>query len=385
MKEVSGQILDATTHKPLSGVRVEALNDIRYSAMTEEDGRYKVSVPVFVTALFVSTPEYNPVQVPIREGSLDVNLYSSVFKPFYHNGTDVFRNPSMIVDNSSAVSVESDIENQLNGSVHTMMRGGMPGQGASMFINGLNSLNTVAQPLVVVDGVIWDMQYDRIALHDGFFNNVLNTLDVEDIDNVKVLQTGTALYGAKGANGVIEITTKRGKSRATRIGVRIYGGFETAPSTLDVMDGTQYRSYLTGILGTYVPSNVDYKLDALQRISEQPFMNEDPNFTFYKMYHNNENWQKDLYRTAFTQNYKVNVQGGDEIAMYALSLGYTGSDATAKKNDFSRLNIRFNTDISLSERLSTAFDISYGRTTYNLRDNGWARIIHLPIFLRRMY
>jgi len=371
MKEVSGQILDAATHKPISGVRVEALNDIRYSAMTEDDGRYKVSVPVFVTALFVSTPEYNPVQVAIKEGPLDVTLYSSVFKSFYHNGTDVFRNSSMSVENSSAISVESDIENQLNGSVRTVMRGGMPGQGASMFINGLNSLNTVAQPLVVVDGVIWDMQYDRTALHDGFFNNVLNTIDVEDIDNVKVLQSGTALYGAKGANGVIEITTKRGKSRATRIGVRIYGGFESAPSTLDVMDGTQYRSYLTGILGTYVPSNADYKLDALQFISEQSFMNEDPNYTFYKMYHNNENWQKDLYRTAFTQNYKVNVQGGDEIAMYALSLGYTGSDATTNKNDFSRLNIRFNTDISLSDRLSTSFDISYARSSYNLRDNGW--------------
>src|SRR5574344_561467 len=125
MKEVSGQILDAATHKPISGAHVEALNDMRYTAMTEEDGRYTISVPVFVTALFVSTPEYNPVQVPIKEGPLDVNLYSSVFKPFYHNGTDVFRNHSMSVDNSSAISVESDIENQLNGSARTMMRGGM--------------------------------------------------------------------------------------------------------------------------------------------------------------------------------------------------------------------------------------------------------------------
>ena len=372
MKEVSGQILDAATKQPVSGVRVEALNDIRYSAMTEEDGRYKISVPVFTTSLYISTPEYNPVQVAIKNGNMDVKLYSSVFKSFFQNGTETIRQHAANINNSSAISVESDIENQLNGSVRTVTRGGMPGQGASMFINGLTSLNTVSQPLIVVDGVIWDMQYDRTTIHDGFFVNILNSIDVEDIDKVKILQTGTALYGSKGANGVVEITTKRGKSRATRIGVRVYGGFESTPATLDMMNGTQYRNYLSSVLGTYVPTNAADRLDALQRISELSFMNEDKGYTFYNLYHNNQDWQKDLYQTAFTQNYRVNVQGGDEIAMYALSLGYTSADATAKKNDFSRLNIRFNTDINLSDRLSTGFDISYARSTYNLRDNGWA-------------
>ena len=372
MKEVSGQIFDAATHKPLSGVQIQALNDIRYTAMTEEDGRYKISVPVFVTALYVATPEYNPVQVPIKDGAVNVNMYSSVFKSFFNNGTETFKTHSITTDNSSAITVEQDIENQLAGSVRTSMRGGLPGQGASMFINGLNSLNTTAQPLVVVDGVIWDMQYDRSAIHTGFFDNVLASLDPEDIESVRVLDTGTALYGARGANGVLEITTKRGRNRATRIGVRVYGGVETTPTTLDVMSGDQYRGYLTEILGTYMPTKASDKLNYLSIISSRPFMNEDPNYTFYDIYHNNENWQKDLYQTAVTQNYRVNVQGGDEIAMYALSLGYTTADATAKNNDFNRLNIRFNTDISLSERLTAAFDISYARSAYNLRDNGWA-------------
>lgn len=372
MKEISGQIFDAATRKPLSGVQVQALNDIRYTAMTEEDGRYKISVPVFVTALYVAAPEYNPVQVAIKDGPINVNLYSSVFKSFFKNGTDVFKSQTAETDNSSALTVEQDIESQLNGTVRTMTRGGLPAQGAAMFINGFNSLNATAQPLVVVDGVIWDMQYDRTAIHAGFINNVFASLDPEDVESVRVLDTGTALYGAKGANGVIEITTKRGRNRATRIGVRIYGGVETTPKTLDVMSGNQYRSYLTEILGTYVPTNPSDRLTYLQLISSRPFMNEDPNYTFYDIYHNNENWQKELYHTAITQNYRVNVQGGDDIAMYALSLGYTGSDATAKDNDFNRLNIRFNTDINMTDRLSAAFDISYARSAYNMRDNGWA-------------
>ena len=371
MKEVSGIVLDAATRKPLSGVRVEALADARYSAMTEEDGRYKFSVPVFTTSLYVSTPEYNSVQIAVQEGDQKVKLYSSVFNSFYKNGNEVFTNKSAAIDNPSSISVESEIENSLEGNVRTISRGGLPGIGANIMINGINTLNSVSQPLVVVDGVIWDMQYDRGTQHTGFFNNVFSTLDVEDIESVKVLNTGTSIYGAKGANGVIEITTKRGRNRATRIQARVYGGFETAPSTIDVLNGSEYRNYMTNILGTYEPSNGASVSSALQSIAKQGFMNEDPSYTYYNLYHNNTDWQKDLYQDAFTQNYRVNVQGGDDIALYGLSLGYTKSDATAKKNNFDRLNIRFNTDINMFEKVFASFDISYARTSSSMRDNGW--------------
>lgn len=372
MKEVNGKILDAATHKPLSGVRVQALNDARFSTMTEEDGRYAFSVPIFTTVLFISTPEYNSIQLPIKKGPQVVNLYNSVFTSFYKDGNSVFTNKEVNIQDPSSVTAETDIENLLEGNVRTVSRGGLPGQGSNMLINGITSLNTTSQPLVVVDGVIWDMQYDRTTLHQGFFNDVMNTLDAEDIDNIRILNTGTSIYGAKGSNGVIEITTKRGKNRATRIQARVYGGFETRPSTIDVMNGSQYRSYLSDVLGTYEPSNGSSVSSALNNISQASFMNEDPNYPFYKLYHNNTDWQKDLYQTAFTQNYKVNVQGGDDVALYGLSLGYTKADATAQKNDFSRLNIRFNTDINMFQNVYTSFDISYSRVTYDLRDNGWA-------------
>ena len=372
MREVKGYIVDAATRKPLAGVRVQSLNDPRYSAMTGEDGIYTLSVPVFVTTLYISTPEYNPVQIPVRDEEQTTKMYSSVFKSFYKDANQIFTKEETSKKNSSAISIENDIENALNASVFTTMRGGLPGQGANMLINGINSLNTTTQPLIVVDGVIWDAQYDRGTSHQGFVNNVLNTLDPEDIENVRILNTGTALYGAKGSNGVIEITTKRAKERATRINVRLYGGFETRPNTIDVLNGTRYRTYLSDILGTYEPGDGSSVTSALQGIASQPFMNEDPAYTYYDLYHNNTDWQKGLYRTAFTQNYRVNVQGGDDIALYGLSLGYTSSDATAKRNDFSRLNVRFNTDIIFSSKIDASCDISYGRVTYNLRDNGWA-------------
>ena len=373
MREVKGVVLDAATKAPLSGVRVQSLNDPRYSTMTGEDGKYTLSVPTFETTLYLSTPEYNAIQVAVKDGECKSQLYSSAFNAFYKSCNQVFTKAEASVKNSSAISIESDIENTLNANVLTTMRGGMPGQGANMLINGITSLNTVTQPLIVVDGVIWDAQYDRSALHQGFFNNVLNTIDPEDIASIKVLNTGTALYGSKGANGVIEIATKRAKERATRINVRVYGGFETRPNTIDVLNGSQYRSYMSDILGTYTPSDGSSVTSALQSIAGKPFMNEDPAYTYYDLYHNNSDWQHGLYQTAATQNYRVNVQGGDDIALYGLSLGYTTSNSTAKNNDFDRLNVRFNTDVILSSKLDASFDIAYGRTTYNLRDNGWAQ------------
>lgn len=370
MREISGTVLDAATKEPMPGVRVQALDNRLYTAMTDENGKYTLRAPEFVTALYVSCPDYNPVQLPIKAATgQDVQLYSNkiVPIPFYQDGTALVSNPAATIDNSSAISVESEVENTLNSTLRVVSRGGLPAQGAAMFINGINSLNSIAQPLVVVDGVIWDMQYDRTTLHDGYYNNLFNLLDVEDIEQVKVLNNGTALYGAKASNGVIEITTKRGKSMATRINVRVYGGFELNPSKLSMMNADQYRSYLTEYIGTtnYIQQNP-------YAVSNIKFLNEDPNYAYYRLFHNNTDWQKDLYQNSFTQNYRINVDGGDDVAMYRLSLGYTKADATAKENDFDRLNIRFNTDILLFNNFTTKFDISFVRTSANVRDNGWA-------------
>ena len=367
MKSVSGKVVDAATGEGLGGVRVQALNNRLYTAMTEEDGSYTISVPKFVTSLYFEVTGYNGMQRAIKsESSQDVKMYSSAFKSVYKDGVSIYSVSEAHPVNTTALTAESDIENTLNGSVRTISRGGVPAQGAAMFIQGINSLNSNAQPLVVVDGVIWDMQYDRTTVHQGFINNVLNMIDVDDIADIKVVKNGAAFYGAKGSNGVIEITTNRGKSQATRINARIYGGFETAPNYVDVMNAGQYRSYLSELIGTYK--------DSEDRSSNFHigFLNEDPSYVYYPLYHNNTDWSKNLYRTAFTQNYKVGVQGGDDVAMYNLSLGYTKSDATARMTNFDRLNLRFNTDITITDKLTASFDLAYGRSTYNLRDNGWA-------------
>ena len=364
MKEVSGRVIDGATNKPVEGVTVQALNNRLFSAITDDKGEYTVKVPEFVDVLYIymRDSKYNPAQLSLKGNEAqDVVLVSGMRSDFFFDGTALNNNTGMLVQEPNALTIEDEIGKTLNGAVRTISRGGMPAQGTAMFINGLNSLNANAQPLVIIDGVMIDMQYDRTALHDGFINNVLNIVDPDDIASVNVIKNGTAKYGAKGSNGVVEITTRRGKSLVTRINFRAYGGYQQTPELMKMMNANQYRSYLTEVLGT-LPENKE-----ISSSTNIPFLNEDPNYFYYKLYHNDTDWQKDLYHDTFVQNYKVSVEGGDDVAMYNLSLGYASSDATAKNNDFNRLNIRFNTDVSLFKNFTTAIDIAYARNSYNLR------------------
>lgn len=365
MKSVSGKIYDAATKQPMSGVRIQALNNPAYSTLTEEDGSYKVEVPVFVHALFVDAPDYNPIQIPIKKsGSMDGMLYSNKFKGFYEDGTTITAKAETRPNVSSALSLETEIQNKLAGDVHSINRTGTPAQGAYMTIRGIHTINSNAQPLIILDGNMIDAQEGRTSLHVGYLNPVLAGIDPEDIESIQILKNGTAIYGAKGANGVIIINTKRGKSMATKINVNIYGGVVLKPETINMMDGDQFRSYLGDLLGSTGST--------VSSLSQIPFLNEDPNYFWYPMFHNNTDWSEEMYRTTMTQNYKVSVEGGDEVAMYNLSLGYSQANSAAKNNDFNRLNLRFNTDINIAKNLSTALDIAYTRMAYNVLDNGWA-------------
>ena len=368
MKEVSGYVYDAATKAPIDGAKVQAYGNNRYSVMTGEDGKYTLKVPVFINSLYVTVPEYNDVQVGFDGAKApSVAMYSTKFNTVYAPTTHITSSAVATLSNTSAIVADEEIDSRLNGDLHTTNRSGLRGQGVAMFVRGLNSLNINAQPLVILDGMMMDLQLDRTSIHEGFFNNILAGIDPEDIESVEVLKNATSLYGARGGNGVILINTKRGHSMATKINVCANAGFELAPSTPSMMNASQYRNYVSDLFGT-----TTYGSEHPTASTSIKFLNNDPSYYWYPMYHNQTDWSDGLYRTAATQNYKVNVQGGDDVAMYNLSLGYTNSQSTAKENDFDRLNIRFNTDIKLIKNLSTQFDLSYSKLGYNLRDNGWA-------------
>ena len=362
-----GVVVDQVSKKPLAGIQLKVLGYDRYSAMTGADGKFTIKVPEFATTLFVHSPSFMSQQVAINakdtEKEIQVLMMQEKFRPMYSEGTTYTAQAGFHAD-AKDVTIESDIENILGADVRTVTRSAAPGIGASMFVRGLSSINANAQPLIVVDGVEQDMQQNRLSLHSGQINNILANIAPEDIASVKVLKNATALYGARGGNGVILITTKRGKSMATRIDANISAGVSLVPQLPTMMNASQYRNYATEILGT-VPENINRDTPISFR-----FLNDDPNNYYYHTYHNDTDWTDYVYDTAMTQNYNINVQGGDDIGMYNLSVGYVKAESTAKNNDFDRMNVRFNTDISILYNLTTKFDISISRTNSKVFDDG---------------
>ena len=367
MKTLKGKVIDHASKTPLAGIQLQALGNKRYTAMTGDDGMFTIKVPAHITSLYVHSDAYLSQQVGVAAydstQTISIEMLSDQFLPLYGKGTNITASREFTVGQTAA-TIDQEIGNKLGADVHSILRSGVVENGAAMFIRGLNSINSNSQPLIILDGVELDMQYDRSSLHLGHFNNLLANISTDDIEKVTVLKNATALYGSRGANGVILIETKRGHSMATRIDANISVGVSLVPQTQTMMNATQYRTYATEMLGT-MPElegrNIAFR-----------FLNDDPNGYYYNVYHNNTDWQDYVYRTALTQNYSINVQGGDDVGMYNLSVGYMDAEGTVENTGFDRMNLRFNTDIEVFRNLMTKFDISISRTNSALFDDGFS-------------
>jgi len=343
---VKGYVRDAATQKPLLGAKVQS-KDQKYSAMTDEKGFFTIQVPEYLNQLVMSAPDYVDVACPLQgEQELEVSLYHAL---------PPMRNPS-------ALSADEDMQSLL-GDMRVIPHSGAPAIGASMFIRGYNSLNAGSQPLIVVDGMIFDNQDDRSSIHNGFIVNPLSNISVDDIESIQLLKDGTSLYGAKGGNDVLLVTTKRGKDPVTRITASVTAGVDVRPQTTPVLNGDQFRVYISDMLKGIISDPSE--------LASYPFLNDNPLYYDYMRYHNNNNWTNDVYRNGLTQSYNVGVGGGDDVALYHLSMGYTNVTGTLKANDFSRFNMRFNTDVELTKNFRFSYDLSYSQTNRNLRDDGF--------------
>ena len=368
---VQGIVVDDATKLPLAGVRVQALGDKRYVAMTDDEGKFTIKVPTFTTSLFVQTPQYLSQQVAIKAGDaqqqISISMLSSAFTPMYVDGTTITATNNFVSD-GNGLTIDEEMTEKLGGDIRMNMHSGNLDQGAAMFIRGITSINAGSQPLIIVDGVELDMQHNRLSLHQGDLFNMLSTISPEDIDKVTVLKNATALYGARGAGGVILIETKRGHSMATRIDAKLGVGWTFTPNFPTMMNAAQYRNYAVEQLGT-IPE-VQQRIGSSTNPLQFNFLNDAKDGYYYNTYHNDTDWSDYVYRTALTHNYSINVQGGDDIGMYNLSVAYIQTMKNIKSTSFDRINVRFNTDINLLWNFYTKFDMSFSRSNTNLFDEG---------------
>lgn len=369
LKTLNGVVIDQVSKAPVSGIQLQVLGNKMFTAMTDENGKFSIKVPDFTTSLYVFAPEFMSQQVAVaglgETDNIEIKMMKDKFGAMYDDNTS-YTASSTFKSNNRGLTIDAEIGNTIGGDVRSISRSGAPSMGNSMFVRGLGSINSNAQPLVVIDGVEQDMQLNRSSLHDGQFNNILANISPDDIESVQLLKNATALYGSRGANGVLLINTKRGHSMATRIDANISVGVSLIPQLPTMMNAAQYRSYATEILGT-VPEI--QKLSSNEQINFR-FLDDNPDGYYYHTYHNDTDWQDYVYRNALTQNYSINVQGGDNVGMYNLSVGYVDAQSTVEENKFDRMNVRFNTDIEILPILKTKFDLSIARTNNEILDDG---------------
>lgn len=369
-------VVDAHTGQAIEAAQAQTLL-FEAAGTSDEEGKMTLSVSVPYDVLEVRGFGYNRAEVPLRgREEILVELYPDFFSTQVkhaegawgtarksHNATGSVKldefGPGMYV------SADEYIHDLLGGEVRSLRRSGLSGIGSSMFIRGFNSLNRNSQPLIVVDGVPISNFYDERSLHQGYFGNSLADLSAYDIESINVLKEGSAIYGSKGANGVVDIRTKRGRSVVTKIEVNAFAGItETGGKAIPVMDANSYRIFVSDQLTS---AGIDPVV-----ISSLDFLNDDPRSLGYQRYHNETDWADEVYRSGFVQSYNINVDGGDEHAFYAFSLGYTGEEGVVRNTDMQRLNTRFNADFNLSSIFDLGMNVAFTTVDRNLLDDGVA-------------
>jgi TonB-linked SusC/RagA family outer membrane protein len=380
---VTGVIKDAATGKPLSGIRVtyKALT----AAITDANGTFTLKVPDYNVAVIAEGEGFQSKEIALKgRRMVTTSLYEDTYSSFYDAANLPFESRPQNHIAHAVTSIQTGgnwgrfsetPDSYLQGKVaglNAIRRSGTPNIGASLFLRGLNSLYAANQPLIVVDGVIYDNTDNGGSIISNHYTNPMAYIDVRDIDNITVIKDGSSTYGTKGANGVILITTARARELATKIDFAAYTGMNITPSRLPVLNAADYRLLLSGVLKSGGLSDAD--------IQKYPYMNDNAGNPDYFRYHNNTDWQKSVFKNSYTQNFYLKVTGGDNIARYALSMGYMNNTGVVKNTDLTRYNMRFNGDLNLSKRLKAVTNLSFTFNEQNLVDQGTAAKTN-PIYL----
>ena len=253
-------------------------------------------------------------------------------------------------DQAIEKTVSTSIDQVLAGraaGVQVQANTGTPGGSSTIRIRGTNSLNATSQPIFVIDGVI----IDSSAGDDGN-SNPLSEINPSDIVSMDILKdaSATAIYGSRASNGVIMITTKRGKAGEATVTYDGYVGWQAMPKKLDVMDLQQYARHYNDIA------------DAQIKSASSSYVRPD-------LLAKGTDWQDELFSHALMTSHNVSVTGGSDKITYALSGGYLNQDGIALGSGFKRQTLRGNTDAQIKKWLKGGFNFSLADSRQETHSN----------------
>lgn len=383
---LNGIVLDATTSQPLPGAVVK-IKGTTHTVSTDGDGKFSfVTGQKFPYILIVSFIGYEQKTVTVDGSPTTIRLQES-----QNQLNDVVvtgystQERKYIAGSISSIS-GAVVQNQPSGGFNQLLQGkttgvqvtsnsGVPGGGITFRIRGNNSINASVDPLYIIDGVfVSNADPISAGLGNQQASNPIADLNPSDIEDIQILKdaNATAIYGSLGANGVIIVTTKRGKRNTkANINLSTFQGWSTAVNKFEVASGPEV-ALLTN--ETRINTAIDNGLNPSTVVL--PFPNPQSQPTYDRI--------GGLFRTAKTSNYEVSTQGGTDKSTYYIGLGYLGQESIVKPSDYKRYSARLNYDNYLTDKLKVGTSINFTRSQRNLSgsDNNPTGVINSALFPR---
>lgn len=372
---VTGQILSAEDNEPLPGVNV-VIKGTTTGTVTDLDGNYSLQAGAGDILVF-SFVGFNRQEVAIGNRSridiilqVDSKTLGEVVVVGY--GTQSRRDLTGSVGSVSgedinrmpAASLDYAMQGRAAG-VFVQSPSGTPGAGINMQIRGNTSLSASSQPLYVIDGIPIISEDLSGLFSGGQATNSLADINPADIESIEILKdaSAAAIYGSRGANGVVLITTKRGKTGDARIELNAYYGFQRITNEIDMHSSQEFLALMNDAarqdnrgLGTSYPENYVSDLWGF-----------DPNDQDLQ----NTRWYQEIFRDAPIQSYDISVSGGTEKTKYYTSLAYFDQEGVQIGTGFERISARLNLDTQAKEWLKIGTSMTLNRTVQerSINDN----------------
>lgn len=359
---VSGRVVDARG-EGLPGVTV-LLEGTTLGSATDATGAYTIAnVPAGSYTLIISSIGFAAARQPITvvDGQPtqvnnvrlvdDAQALKEVVVVGYGTlnrqelTTSVASVNSEQIERQRVAGFDQALQGQATG-VQVTAPSGAPGAGINIQIRGNSSITGNNSPLYVIDGVPVLPTYDRELAVGNQRPNPLNALNPADIESVDILKDGAAaaIYGVRASNGVVVITTKRGRSGKPQVGFNAYFGVQSLRKKLPVLNARQFAEY-------YNESQING--------------NEAPGFADLNNLPYDTDWQDEVYRTAAIQNYQLNVSGGSDKTHYYVGGGYFKQDGIIRNSGFDRFNFKLNFDQQAGDKFRLGTNLNMSRTNTN--------------------
>ncbi|WP_258136045.1 SusC/RagA family TonB-linked outer membrane protein [Mucilaginibacter phenanthrenivorans] len=330
---ISGKVTDADKSEPMAGVNVK-VKGTKTAALSAVDGSYVIMAKPGDILVF-SYVGYTAQEIPVKKSNvIDVKLISTpsnldevvvigyAKQPRKDNTGSISSIKGDDLRQTQPTTIDQALQGKVAGVVVQQISG-QPGGGVSIQIRGVSSISGSNSPLYVIDGV-----YIPPVSDPGNGGNPLNSLNPADVESIDVLKdaSATAIYGSQATNGVIVITTKRGKIGPPTISYDFFAENQLRPKELPTMDLQQYATVINA------------------RSQEWGFSTNHDEFQNPQYLGKGTDWQRALFQSAPEQSHTITISGGDPRTQYLLSTSYFNQKGIVEGSEFTRYSVRLNLD-----------------------------------------